>query len=159
MSQNLPIVSCSFGIFCVLRHLNHFLLASANNRNIIITYDSLRPLFKQIEIFSILPVFRLLGEIPAGAIKVENSSTVCKLHEGRKGLRPMGSNADQLTDLSFQDILATDRGVKIANQINHLSFHSRVQVCMISLLQALNSQAFLFVISSDLLKMFFNSNK
>ena len=30
---------------------------------------------------------------------------------------------------------------------------------MISLLQALNPQAFLFVISNDLLKMFFNSNK
>ena len=27
-------------------------------------------------------------------IKAENSSTLCKLHEGRKGLRPMGSNAD-----------------------------------------------------------------
>ena len=38
MSQNLPIVSCSFGIFCVLRHPNHFLLAGANNRNVIITY-------------------------------------------------------------------------------------------------------------------------
>ena len=25
-------------------------------------------------------------------IKAENSSTLCKLHEGRKGLRPMGSN-------------------------------------------------------------------
>ena len=30
---------------------------------------------------------------------------------------------------------------------------------MINLLQALNAQAFLFVISNDLLKMFFNSNK
>ena len=38
MSQNLPIVSCSFGIFCVLRHPNHFVLAEANNRNVIITY-------------------------------------------------------------------------------------------------------------------------
>ena len=40
MSQNLPIVSRSFGIFCVLRHPNHFvlkLLAGANNRNVIIT--------------------------------------------------------------------------------------------------------------------------
>ena len=36
MSQNLPIVSCSFGIFCVLRHSNHFVLAGANNRNVII---------------------------------------------------------------------------------------------------------------------------
>ena len=27
-------------------------------------------------------------------IKAENSSTLCKFHEGRKGLRPMGSNAD-----------------------------------------------------------------
>ena len=39
MSQNLPIVSCSFGIFCVLRHPDHFVLAGANNRNVmIITY-------------------------------------------------------------------------------------------------------------------------
>ena len=38
MSQNLPIVSCSFGIFCVLRHPNHFALAGANNRNVITTY-------------------------------------------------------------------------------------------------------------------------
>ena len=30
---------------------------------------------------------------------------------------------------------------------------------MINLLQALNPQAFLFVTSNDLLKMFFNSNK
>ena len=29
-------------------------------------------------------------------IKAENSSTLCKFHEGRKGLRPMGSNADLL---------------------------------------------------------------
>ena len=38
MSQNLPIVSCSFGIFCVLRHPNHFVLAGTNNRNVIVTY-------------------------------------------------------------------------------------------------------------------------
>ena len=38
MSQNPPIVSCSFWIFCVLRHPNQFVLAGANNRNIIITY-------------------------------------------------------------------------------------------------------------------------
>ena len=38
MSQNLPIVSSPFGIFCVLRHPNHFVLAGANNRNVIITY-------------------------------------------------------------------------------------------------------------------------
>ena len=29
-------------------------------------------------------------------IKAENSSTLCKFHAGRKGLRPMGSNADRL---------------------------------------------------------------
>ena len=29
-------------------------------------------------------------------IKAENSSTLCKFHEGRKGLRPMGSDADRL---------------------------------------------------------------
>ena len=38
MSQNLPTVSGPFGIFCVLRHPNHFVLAGANNRNVIITY-------------------------------------------------------------------------------------------------------------------------
>ena len=27
-------------------------------------------------------------------IKAENSSTLCKFHEGRKGLRPMGANGD-----------------------------------------------------------------
>ena len=37
-AQNLPIVSGPFGIFCVLRHPNHFVLAGANNRNVIITY-------------------------------------------------------------------------------------------------------------------------
>ena len=38
LSQNLPIVSGPFGIFCALRHPNHFVLAVANNRNVIITY-------------------------------------------------------------------------------------------------------------------------
>ena len=38
MSQNLPVVSGPFGIFGVLRHPNHFVLAGANNRNVIITY-------------------------------------------------------------------------------------------------------------------------
>ena len=32
------------------------------------------------------------------AIKAETSSTLCKFHEGRKGLRPMGSNADHERD-------------------------------------------------------------
>ena len=91
MSQNLPIVSCSFGIFCVLRHPNHFVLAGANNTNVIITYRFLAAPVQAIEIFSILTVwlyistvstflnirasywrassgFRLLGEIPAGVI-------------------------------------------------------------------------------------------
>ena len=27
-------------------------------------------------------------------IKAKNSSTLCKFHKGKKGLRPMGSNAD-----------------------------------------------------------------
>ena len=36
MSQN--IVSGPFGIFCVLRHPNHFVLGGANNRNVILTY-------------------------------------------------------------------------------------------------------------------------
>ena len=34
MSQNLPIVSGPVGVFCVLRHPNHFVLAGANNRNV-----------------------------------------------------------------------------------------------------------------------------
>ena len=38
MSQNLLIVTGPFGIFYVLRHPNHFVLAGANNRNFIITY-------------------------------------------------------------------------------------------------------------------------
>ena len=38
MPQNLLIVSGPFGIFCVLRHPNHFVLAGANNRNVIIAY-------------------------------------------------------------------------------------------------------------------------
>ena len=38
MSQNLPIISGPFGIFCVLRHPNHFVFAGANNRDVIITY-------------------------------------------------------------------------------------------------------------------------
>ena len=46
MSQNVPIVSSPSGIFCVLRHPNHFALPT----------DSSRPLFKQIEIFCILTV-------------------------------------------------------------------------------------------------------
>ena len=37
MSQDVPIVSGPFGIFCVLGHPNHFVLAGANNRNVIIT--------------------------------------------------------------------------------------------------------------------------
>ena len=48
MSQNLPIVSCPLGIFCVLRHPNHFVLAGANNRNVIITYRFLAWLKKRL---------------------------------------------------------------------------------------------------------------
>ena len=56
MSKNLPIVSGPFGIFCVLRHPTHFVLAGTNNRNVIITYRFLAAPVKQIEIFSILTV-------------------------------------------------------------------------------------------------------
>ena len=42
----------------------------------------------------------LLDISPKSDIKAENSSTYvsipCIIHEGRKGLRPMGSNADRL---------------------------------------------------------------
>ena len=57
MSQNLP--KRSLWYFLYLRHPNHFVLAGANSRNVIITYtDSSRSLFKQIEIFSrILTVY------------------------------------------------------------------------------------------------------
>ena len=41
MSQNVPIVSSPSGIFCVLRHPNHFVLAGSNNRNVIMTYPFL----------------------------------------------------------------------------------------------------------------------
>ena len=35
-------------------------------------------------------------EIPSKCdVKAENSSTLCKFHEGRKGATPMGSNADR----------------------------------------------------------------
>ena len=36
MPQNLLIVSGPVGIFCVLRHPNHFVLAGANNRNVVV---------------------------------------------------------------------------------------------------------------------------
>ena len=90
MSQDLFIVSGPFGFFCVLGHPNHFVLAGATIEKSSLLTDSSRPLFKQIEIFSMLTVwlyistvstflkirasnksassgFRLLGEIPAGA--------------------------------------------------------------------------------------------
>ena len=41
------------------------------------------------------PTFEMTpGFKPFTVIKAEYSSTLCKFHEGRKGLRPMGSNAD-----------------------------------------------------------------
>ena len=40
--------------------------------------------------------------------KAENSSTLCKFHRGRKGLWPMGSNADHQR-LSFSRSLGTGR--------------------------------------------------
>ena len=60
MSQNLP--KRSLRDFLSLRHPNHFVLAGANKRNVIITYRFLaapvHALFKQIEIFSgILTVY------------------------------------------------------------------------------------------------------
>ena len=57
MPQNLP--KRSLWDFLHLRHPTHFVLASGNSRNVIITYtDSSRSLFKQIEIFSgILTVY------------------------------------------------------------------------------------------------------
>ena len=90
MSKNLPIVSCT-GFF-VLRHHNHFVLAGANDRNVI-TYRFLAaPVQANREFFYIdcMTVYfnskyfpnirasclsassglRLLGEIPAGAITV-----------------------------------------------------------------------------------------
>ena len=88
MSQNLT--QGSFRDFLSLRHPNHFVLADANNTNVIITYRFLAaPVQANSSFFSgILTVyfnckyfpyytrellecllgFRLLGEIPAGAI-------------------------------------------------------------------------------------------
>ena len=37
-------------------------------------------------------------------IKAENSSTLYTFHEGRKGLRPMGSNDDALSQISALSI-------------------------------------------------------
>ena len=64
MSQNLP--KRSLWDFLYLRHPNHFVLAGANSRNVIITYtDSSRSLFKQIEIFSgILTVYFICKYFP-----------------------------------------------------------------------------------------------
>ena len=47
MSQNLP--NRSPRDFLSLRHPNHFVLADANNRNVIITYQLLVTLFEQID--------------------------------------------------------------------------------------------------------------
>ena len=57
MSQNLPIVSCSFGIFCaVYVILTISYLRAQTIETSSLPTDSSRPLFKQIEIFSILTV-------------------------------------------------------------------------------------------------------
>ena len=37
-------------------------------------------------------------------IKAENISTLCKFQEGRKGLRPMASNANHLDEANFKKI-------------------------------------------------------
>ena len=95
MSQNLP--EQSLWDFLSLRHPNHFVLASANNRNVIITYRFLAAPVQGIQIFSILTVwlyisnvstflnirasyksassgFRPLGQIPAGAMTSSNKT-------------------------------------------------------------------------------------
>ena len=55
-AQNLPIVSGPLGIFCVLRHPNHFLPAGGNNRNVIITYRFFAAPVQANRDFSILTV-------------------------------------------------------------------------------------------------------
>ena len=48
-------------------------------------------------------------------IKAENSSTLCKFHEGRKGLGPMGSNADR--SIHVQTLTLTALSVRCKNKI------------------------------------------
>ena len=49
MSQNLPIVSCSFGIFCVILTISYLRAQTIETSSL--PTDSSRLLFKQIEIF------------------------------------------------------------------------------------------------------------
>ena len=53
---------------CFASYPNHFVLARANNRNVIITTNSSRPLFKQIEIFSILTVWLYISTVNTSLI-------------------------------------------------------------------------------------------
>ena len=94
MSQNLP--KWSLGDILSLRHPNHFVLADANNGNVIITYRFLAApvqpnrdffLYRLCDYISTVSTFlniresyesassgfRLLGEIPAGAISIFSS--------------------------------------------------------------------------------------
>ena len=79
MSQNLP--KQSLQDFLSVRHLNHLVLAGANNRNVIITYLVLAApvqanrdfswhtdLTRELLVGECLLGFRFLGEMPAGAI-------------------------------------------------------------------------------------------
>ena len=118
-------------VFSVLRQPNHLLLDGANNRNVILPNDSTRPLFKHIEIFScILTVyfnckyflnirascynaslgFRLLGEIPEGAImRIFGQST----NQNRivTSLDSINSRSIHTLRLSFVMLLIHRKGV------------------------------------------------
>ena len=81
MSQNLP--NRSPRDFLSLRHPNHFVLADANNRNVIITYRFLAAPVKQVEIFSgILTVYSNLAG-SAGVFWVGESLLIGSLRWSR----------------------------------------------------------------------------
>ena len=59
---------------------------------------------------TVLGVVAFVCTKPKCDIKAENSSTWCEFHEGRKGLRPMGSNADYLLLSQWVPVLVLTLG-------------------------------------------------
>ena len=121
MSQNLP--KRSLGDVLSLRHPNHFVFAGANNRNVIITYQFPSAPFQANRDFFLaywlLTVyfnckyfpsgFRLLGEIPAGAIintsAVENDNN--KIYEKKKWVQAKWKRATiQKQKIHFNNIMS-----------------------------------------------------
>ena len=71
MSQNLPIASGPFGIFYVLRHsITISYLRAQTIETSSLPTDSSRPLFKQIEFFSILTVLVIVDTTAAPALYI-----------------------------------------------------------------------------------------